>query len=215
MKRIGKKGSSHLEIIIAFVLFVGFSLFLMMYLQPTQKNTLEGSILFGLKNEFFDNTVSNVTIAMVKKANATEGTGDCWEGDLCRPKEITNTNAIGVPIDGQDDCYYYVYASDEFEGIDGLSKCVEKNYTLGYIEVQIVYSNKSLQEISRRYHEEYDGLKMTLGVPQTVDFAITSNNYSLNKQVPQDVEAIAGVYRKPVLYANGSIINQDFIIKIW
>lgn len=220
MKRIDKQGSSHLEIIIAFVLFVGFSLFLMMYLEPTQQNTLESSILFGLKNKFFDNTVSNVTIALVKRANATQGVAACVNfaagggSDSCKPKEISGFS-IAKDVVGQNSCYYYIYSSNEFNP-DDLSQCLSvQNYTLGYVEVQTVYSNKSLQDIKNKYYNNYAELKIELGVPETVDFSITSNDYSLTKQIPQEIEVVAGIYRKPVLYSNGSIINQDFIFRIW
>ena len=74
--------------------------------------------------------------------------------------------------------------------------------------------NNSLQNIKNKYYNDYAGLKADFGVPVTVDFAITSDDYSLTRQVPEATDVLAGVYRKPVLYGNGSIINQDFIIKI-
>jgi hypothetical protein len=216
MKMANKRGSSHLEIIISFVLFVGFALFLMTYLQPTQQNTLESSILLGLKNKFFDSTVSNVTIAFVQK----NVTGSCFAAPACEPTEV-NGKAINISVDDGVGCFYYVYASSEFSNT--LMKCKDlvpvQNYTLGYIEVQVVYSNKTLQDIKNSYYNDYSGLKTHLGVPETVDFAITSEsymmNYSLIKQIPQETEVVAGAYRKPVLYANGTVVNQDFVIKIW
>jgi len=208
MRSVNKKGSSHLEIIISFVLFVGFSVFLMAYLQPTQQNTLQDSILFGLKNKFFDSTVSNVTIAFVQK-NVTS----CSTAPACEPTEV-NGKAINISVN---DCFYYVYASSEFSNT--LTKCKDlsppQNYTLGFLEVQIVYSNKSLYDINNMYYTDYDALKLDLGVPTSVDFSISTNTYSMVRQIPDGSEVVAGTYREPVLYANGTIINQDFIVKIW
>lgn len=216
MRGVNKRGSSHLEIIISFVLFVGFALFLMAYLQPTQQNTLQDSILLGMKNKFFDNIMTNVTIAFVKKGDNYTQWSTCSSLPICKPIEVSGDYSVNVSIPST--CFYYVYVSREFSP-NGLSNCTTSNYTIGFVEVQIVYSNKSLYDINNRYYNDYDGLKSVLGVPASVDFSISTSSplatYSMTRQTPDDADVIAGTYREPVLYSNGTIINQDFVVKIW
>ena len=220
MRCIHKKGSSHLEIIISFVLFMGFTMFLLFSIQPTKKDLLEESILLGLKNRFFDNVVTNVSGTLVninQTINVPASSNRCIEG-ACKPTEFTGPSIVDVGVPART-CFHYVVSSSEFVSSPGqLSLCSSgpRNYTLGYIEKQQVISNKSLQVMQKKYYENYGGLKTDLGVPDVVDFAIiSSNNFSMSKTVPDDAEVIAAMYRKGVLYSNGSIVNQDFIVKVW
>lgn len=212
---VNKRGSSHLEIIISFVLFVGFSVFLMTYLQPTQQTSLQDSILFGLKNKFFDNITTNVSIAFVKKGdNATQWSA-CSSLPVCRPSEVSGYYSVNESFAGT--CFYNLYVSKEFSP-SRLDPCTTSNYTIGFLEVRIVRSNKSLYEINNKYYNNYDALKLDLGVPVSVDFSIETKGletYSMTRQIPDESDVVAGTYREPVLYSNGTIVNQDFIIKIW
>jgi hypothetical protein len=213
---VNKRGSSHLEIIISFVLFVGFSVFLMTYLQPTQQTSLQDSILFGLKNKFFDGITTNVSIAFVKKGDNSTQWPTCSILPVCKPKEVAGSYWVGELITGT--CFYRVYVSNEFSLSGGTDSCFTSNYTIGFVEVQIVSSNRSLYAVNQKYFSNYDGLKQDLGVPVSVDFSIETRGletYSMTKQIPDDADVVAGLYRQPVLYANGTIVNQDFTIKIW
>ncbi|MEI7719360.1 MAG: hypothetical protein WCI72_05810 [archaeon] len=216
-----KKGSSHLEIIISFILFVSFTLFLVLTLEPTKQNLLEDSILFGVKNAFFDSSTTNVTSVLVDAKNAL---GVCVTDVPCFPNElnlgINKNNISSVP---PKPCAYYILTSTEFLTNSVTVKCSDdpnrNNYSLGYIEKQQVLSNNTLEGIKVQYYADYNASKFRFGVPAVVDFAVISPNgfdtYSLERTIPDDAEVVSGVYRKRVLYGNGSIINQDFIVKVW
>jgi hypothetical protein len=226
---INKKGSSHFEIIISFILFVGFTLFLVLSLTPTKQDLLEESILFGVKNAFFDNVTTNLTSVLVD----TTGNNNCpggWESSrICRPPELAGAGEA-IWTEAGKDCRFYVIASSEFAGIgsdkldeDNSDICnrndAAKNYSLGYIEKQQAISNKTLQIMKVEYNTNYNASKVRFGVPEVVDFAVdfdsSTESIDMDKTVPDGAPVIAGVYRKKVLYGNGSIVNQDFIVKVW
>ena len=218
---INKKGSSHFEIIISFILFVGFTLFLVLSLTPTKQDLLEESILFGVKNAFFDNATTNVTSVLID-IKKTQGNGNlCPQNKACYPEEIGNSeNKI---FKEEKECVYYISASQEFPEDLVSDKCKDnenkKNYSLGYIEKQQVISNNTLQIFKKEYYSDYNASKTRFGVPDVVDFAVdfdaSDDVIDMTKTVPDGAPVIAGVYRKKVLYGNGSIINQDFIVKVW
>lgn len=221
---LNKRGSAHLEIIMSFVIFVSFTLFLILSLEPTKQNLLEDSILFSVKNAFFDNVTTNVTSVLVdtRKENGNE----CPQSGACIPEELGESKKIIYNKVGESECLYYLFVSEEFSEDLTIRKCVQnenqesdKKYFLGYIEKQQVLSNRTLHEIKEEYNRDYNASKARLKVPEVVDFAIKisddSYNYDLSRTIPDDAEVVSAVYRKKVLYENGSVINQDFIIKVW
>lgn len=225
-RSIGKKGSSHFEILISFVMFVGFTLFLIFTLEPTKTDLLEESILFNVQSIFFEQTTTNVSYVLVdSNKNQTNGnrcpTG--FDNRVCYPLEIKNDgNKINVPVVGKE-CLNTIYASSEF--INTVTKeCKidsaedkKDQYLIGYIYREDVLSNKSLRQMAVNYSTNYAALKDKLKVPEVVDFAIISSdgNFTMDKTVPDESAVIAGTYRKKVLYANGSIVNHDFTVKVW
>jgi len=187
----------------------------MTYLQPTQQTSLQDSILFGLKNKFFDNITTNVSIAFVKKGDNITQWPVCSSVSVCRPNEVAGSFSVNESFAGT--CFYNVYVSKEFSP-NTVQACTTSNYTIGFLEVRIVRSNRSLYEINNKYYTNYDALKLDLGVPVSVDFSIETRGlttYSMTRQIPDESDVVAGTYREPVLYSNGTIVNQDFIIKIW
>ena len=226
-KSCNKKGSSHFEILISFVLFVGFTLFLLFTLEPTKKDLLEESILFNVQSVFFEQTTTNVSYVLVdynkNKTNPSDNTcPDNNPNKVCYPPQIASDgNKISVPVPNKF-CVSIVYASNEFVSSTVTKQCKNdesdnSKYLIGYIYREDVLSNKSLITMRDRYNSDYANLKNDLKVPEVVDFAIVSSdgNFTMTKTVPDEAEVIAGTYRKKVLYANGSIINHDFTIKVW
>jgi hypothetical protein len=195
-----KRGSAHLEIILSFVIFVGFTFFLLSYLQPAKNNNLSNSIGFGLENQFFEEISTNLTKVLVNSSESA-----------CQPDEVVGS-AISQVVSGT---FYYVLISDEFVGRAGLLSPCSVDYKIGFIESKEVISNRSLSEMAYKYVNNYDELKNELGVPVTIDFAVVSNEYVLQKDIPAGVEVIAKNYRRTVLHSDGSVLTEDFLIKIW
>jgi hypothetical protein len=194
-----KRGSSHLEVILSFVIFVGFTFFLLTYLQPTQKTSLENSILDGLESSFLNNVEINFTKVLVNS------TFDCKPAEVAERARVFNLSKSG---------FFYIYASDEISG-DDTTACSAGAYKLGFINSEKVVSNKSLEIFRSRYYGDYNALKISLNVPLAVDFAIVAEGYAFERQIPEQTEVKSRAVILRVLYADGSIINKDFLIKIW
>jgi len=215
---MAKKGSAHFEIIISFILFVSFTLFLVLSLEPTKQDLLEESILYGVADTFFADIKTNVSsvLLFVNKSGETV----CSSSNdfaACLPSEFSNSVPISS-VKQNKPCTYYLYSSNEFASQSlGLCTTENKQYSLGYIERQEVISNKTLNIFKKEYYDNYAASKNSFGVPEVVDFAviIEGTDFNMTKTIPDETQVISGVYRKSVIYANGSIINRDFIIKVW
>ena len=203
MKRltIGKKGSEHVEVILSFIIFVGFVLFLLNYLQPYKKDILPNSILTGVKDSFFQNASIELTSVLVKNVSTT---------DYCAPSEVSGPS---MTLDTSNESFYYVLASSEFNS--SLLACATSSYLLGYLSRESVLSNSSLVMLRQKYQNDYDNLKLQLFVPASVDFSISSNGYNLEREIPENIPVNSVIYRKDVIYSNGTVESKEFIFKVW
>lgn len=205
---LSKRGSSHVEIILAFTLFVGFAFFLLAYIQPTDDNFLENSILLGLRDKFFENVTINVSNTLVE----IQGGSGC-----CKPKEMSNPSVCSNELKPNSQGakhYYNFYSSSEFS--DNIDECQNDNiYKIGYINTEYVVSNKNLIILNRTYYNNYDQLKQILKVPDVVDFAIIAGDVKMERIIPDNVDVQSLLYRRPILYENATTINTDFVFKVW
>lgn len=206
---IKKKASSHIEMIMSFVLFIGFTFFLIYILKPTEKNLIEESILFGIKDKFFEYVSINMTTVLVNNSLVD---GEC---NPCRPNEIgSNTKYSTSIVDENNRCLFYVYASSEFS--ESLNNC--SDYGIGNIKNNIYVSNKTLLETKKEYIENYSKLREELGIPSLYDFSIivvNTEEFDMEKTIPDDTQVVSRIFRNKILYSNGSTISYDFIIKVW
>jgi len=222
-----KRGSSHLEMILAFVLFVGFTIFLLLYIRPYENNTLPDSILLRLQEGFREKTYTNLTVLFVKSNDS-----NCIKMDLSgfnASGESVTRNAVNDALvnsyvsadilsieSSASNVSYYVSVSPEFNS-GGSYSCSnsEKNYKVGSVNTNILISNNLMNDFKNRYENDYDNLKSDLLIPATVDFSIVSGEYNLTRNIPDGVDVIAKTMTEEVLYSNGSIQIREFIFRIW
>lgn len=61
-----KKGSAHLEIVVAFTLFIVFTIFLLYFLKPPQDTTISTTVLNELESSFLNSTTTELASFLVK-----------------------------------------------------------------------------------------------------------------------------------------------------
>jgi len=190
-----KKGASHLELILAFTLFVLTLTFLFIYIKPTNQTRLPEVVLTSLENGFLKNaTVELITI---------------FSNESCIPKEI-NLNSINKSVL---DRYHQIFASEEFNS--GLDDCSSE--FLGSISSERILSNKSLRKLEEGYLANYSNIKKILKVPETFEFEIYSEDKEFNMSRGEigDAGIISNRHLFKVLYSDGEIKNKYFIFRIW
>ena len=231
-----KIGAAHFEMIISIVFFTGFVFFLFMIINPQDTSALPNSITLGLYDSFIEEVHTNLS-SIFLKANYT-GIDTCFSIQLS-PNifvyNITNGNShveklngenINSSIVGNDlniennDTFFRILISPEFES-GSISGCDNfSNYEFGSIIERQVISYSALENITNKYYNDYESLKVDLKVPSIFDFSIVAENLSNIAMepvsgIPSSVEIMAQDYIYEVLKKDGSIINERFTLKTW
>lgn len=193
-----KRGQAHIEVIISFVLFITVITFLLVYIQPQKSSVLENSLVENVYESFVNAGQTRVDIALINRT-----------GIPCKPSIFVG-NATKVDLKTG---YYYVYVSKYVNNT--LQDCSSDDFVIGNIQKNNILSEVLLNQLKEKYYNNYVALKTELNIPDSIDFAIVSSNYELNRTIPDGLSVSAKIYRLKKLYFNGTIKNEDFIVKIW
>ena len=208
VKKLGKAGAAHLEIIISFIFFIGFVFFLLVVLKPYDTTTLSSSVIAGFYDSFEEQIHTNLTSVFLK-ANFT-GPESCFYiklSDELFGYDLTNTlvkDISDVKIDSEfegnklninsGEIFYKVAISPEFDSND-LSGCKKlSDYSLGSLTEQRISSYDSLVGISNKYSNDYENLKNVF--KNVADKAVKANYSNLKKLRTQYKKDYATYKRK-------------------
>ena len=202
-----KKGISTVEIIVSFTIFMGFVVFIFLYLNPIKQN-ISGPLLTALDVGFRDQAMTDLREwpVAVNKSNAPgclkfsipfESKGNISVKDI---NDNTLTYRINLAADPTqstidighiDDKLYRLIQSDEIDSVNSnsLSDCqTPLQFSLSVERIERIYSYKKLVAINDSYYNDYAGLKQKLDFPITSDFGIiiTSDqaNFTMQKNIP-------------------------------
>jgi hypothetical protein len=194
------KGGAHLEMILAFVLFLSAVMFIFVYLKPMETDKLSETVGISLKNFFVEQVSREIVTVYVNGSS-----------DRCSPKNISAKNWSYENVSATT---YYVYFSDEF-----LSKEAEctNPYSLGSLTNRTVLSDSLIKNIQLRYYSDYSSLKQELKVPEVFEFEIYSEDYKYNmtREESDELNIIAKRYPLRVLNSSGNSSIKNFVFKVW
>ena len=232
-----KKGAGNLEMIIAFVFFIGFVLFLFLVLKPgSDTSTLSGAVIVGLSNSFEEEVYTNLSYVFLKSNYA--GSADCFTlklpqslfdydvryGDsyvalLSGSKVDSSLDTNFLSVDN-DDSFFRVFISPEFED-DSVTGCdVLDDFELGGIDERRVLSYSYLEAMKLEYDSNYENLRVKLGVPAIYDFAIIPEDMPELEMmpklgIPDSVDVLARDFVFEVLKKDGTLVNERINFRIW
>ena len=220
-----KRGSAHVEMMIAFGIFIAFVAFLLIYIRPYENKTISDTVLMTLKENFENEVYTNLEKVFVKVNDS-----GCFEIDVSdfvatgnsRVVEGVSKTEVESGISGGVVSFvaggagegYYIFVSEEFSPsstCDGF----ETGYELGSSMLKKVVSNNSLVNLKDKYENDYDNLKASFGIPAGIDFAIVSGDYVLEKNIPESVDVIAKSFVYEVLDSGGGLVAREFVFKAW
>lgn len=229
--RVGlKRGAAHFEMIISFVLFIGFVTFLFLFLSPYSTKSVPENLINDVYNSFTEQTLTNLTTLFLK---TDFNRPRCFNVEL--PEEIFKYGltksvvyaATGekrdsmisgnkISIDGRDK-FFNIFVSPIFSE-NSLNGCIDADpFTIGSVKDQEILAYPKIIDIADEYGTDYSGLKSKLAVPPNYDFAITSKEIGLSMQrdIPKGVDVLSKSYVEKVLQDNATIINLEFVVKVW
>ncbi|MEM3405757.1 MAG: hypothetical protein QW117_02150 [Candidatus Pacearchaeota archaeon] len=240
-----KKSQSHLEILLSFVIFIGFLIFLLIFFNPFKKMGNEQTYLNLLQQSIEKELKKEIIIYSIKLNESYEG---CYnfeikDDDNLRNKNLTkkdlnntiydsmhtikeNNYVIYSNFSSQID-FYYIYFSEDFleNNLDGNNcnrKIDKKNYTLGMLRSYYSISFKYLNEtFKKEYETNYSKLKDRIGLPQTKNFAIDFYNLERTNKIislgntPEKAVVYSRTIPEQIFYPNGTFEYIFMQIKVW
>jgi hypothetical protein len=235
----GKRGAiMHLEMFISFVLFILFVTFLLIFVKPYDNSqVVADSIMIGLHDSFENKNMVNLTTIFIKNTDP-DPSSKCLRVDLSTilggqvpgtensqaycikgPTNRWISSSLSSNILTVDKCqdFFYVFVSSEFPVTASVPGCSTPSilYAVGSISKDVVLSNKKLVELENSYKTNYKQLKKDLRVPDSVDFAIVTNNHAMNRDKPNNVNVVAKSYYEKILYDNGTVSNEEIVFQLW
>ena len=228
----GDKRGSHVEVMISFVIFIGFVLFLLSILMPsvgTQKDKTK--IFQGIEIGILNKVSSNMTVIdtnigdigqnCVNLDNFMSNTGigsNIIVKDSYGKTVSSNINGDSIQITRTStaDKFFKIYYSSEFESLNTSGTCSLINYSIGLTKTsQYVFERKFIEMMS----ENQDTLKNEINVPDGIGYGygiILSNGTTIETQ---EGTLSANVYVKetPIEYVDldGNIMEGYIKTKIW
>jgi len=220
---MNKRGLSHVGFILAFVMFVGFVVFILIFLNPTKTMKVSKNVL-----EIIENGIEREAAIEVKEItlNVKNVKKDCFRIDMGEVIEnviakkaksrVEAENEGGmVEIKGGEG-FYYLYFSDEFSQ-DRL-ECnflKDEDYSLGKLNIEKIISYEKLLEIKQSYDSDYENLKRKLGIPASNDFGFLVYDEESNVLIdalkqPDKTEIIAKNIPTKIIYTKNA--EKRFII---
>ncbi len=220
-----KKAASHIEVILSFVIFLGFLIFLLAVFNPFTSST-RGNNLYYAERAIRNSTEVELEF-MTISFNGTKK--DCvyfdyklQSGIYAKNESFGETRAKNqdnkIYLEGGGR-FFYIYSSPEFEQQDFSPNinCKDmKDYRIGLYRNYSVISFNKLDLLIQEYDSDYLGLRARLGIKGEFAFNIrdTSGNQILlaNKQGKK-------IYAKDVpiqlVYSNGTLKYAIMNIQTW
>ncbi len=195
-KRENKKAQAHLETVLSFVIFIGFLLFIFIYINPFANLNQKKEVMRNIENSIMKNITQDIpTISCVPKQRTTTNKGPC---DLCGFDDLSY-NYYAIREDGEK---YVAYYSDMFSNTP--IKCIDPAeynyiYELGVLANKTVIFEESIKYLKSRYENSessYNQLRQELGIVYDFSFKVQDldkneiGGLSVTKQtLSKDVDA--------------------------
>jgi len=233
-----KKGMSHVEIILSFVIFVGFLIFAFSIFNPfkvsdekevylnivergiRERTSVEFKFLSlsldqSLKREcfYFEYNLSNI---IVKNESY----------DFVEALSQNGGNKRKIYINGTGS-FFYVFSCEEFDesifSTQGCKKLKRGNYTLGPLRRYDVTSYSKLKNFTKKYDSNYERLKEEIGLPSSKDFSFSVREtkepwkiiLGVNKTISKQVGILARDVPMQIVYRNGTLKYALLNIEVW
>lgn len=211
-----KKSQSHVEMIVSFVLFVGFVVFLLLVFNPQKYTSLRYGSIDGVQIILMKNlTVEyNYTSVILTPASFALPSGQCFkiapiagisgelavkdmDGAVTYSRNESDGKIVIEATDSQR--FYEIYSSNFFSELpeecpNPITLEKSKNYSLGILATKSAVLYENIEELNRSYHLDYSGLKGSLGIKNDFSFIIrneTSVLFDTSLEQPQNINILS------------------------
>lgn len=206
-----KRSQGHIEVMLSFTIFVGFLLFIFIFLNPFAKTKSDQVI-----NNVQESIINEISGEIGKLSIVVNRTTDCYDKFKVT---IYGDNFIEKPdINPRK---YTIYYNDIFgAGIDpSCSAESGRNYSIGTYSKEKIIIYEKIQELKTNYTNNYEGLKTSLGILNEFVFELKRIDggveIGVNKNIPVGIEVEAANIPMRVINSKGNISEYILNIKTW
>lgn len=245
MIKIKDKRSSHVGMIISFVVFVTFIVFLYSIVRPAintgqDKKTIADYLVVKI----IENVSANFTSTSVEIDSNKNPNKDCvqLQGFLVlseiplqtivqnelRVSQNAFTNSLGdlgIERTDSNNLFFRVYSSPEFQSLedegspDSCGSVQDDDYSIGIIKTEKFPFKNNLDYLIEHYDADYEKIKDNLKIPPGTEFGfgfVQSNGAKIEVgDIPSSIDVYAAEI--PIQYIDSNVnIQSGFInIKVW
>ena len=222
IKMINKKAQGHVEMILSFTMFMGFLLFVFMFMNPFAQSKPE-YIMENLERAIFNEISSSIGRMSVIVMNAYPEVGDCTPPNI----EAVDYKKVGDNLKMVENNVRKstIYYGPDFENQAPLFPACDseqyQKYELGaYIREEMIVKTK-IQKLINNYKNDYSGLKKAMAV--TNEFVFEVRNFDGNlfedlkveRKIPSGTSVEALDIPVRIIDENGLIRELILNIRAW
>ena len=203
-----KRSQGHIEIMLSFTIFVGFLLFIFIFLNPFAK-TQSSQVI----NNVQESIINEISGEIGKLSIIVNKTSDCYDNS-----NIYGNNFIGISDTPRK---YTIYYNDVFGpgGAPGCSAQLGRNYSIGTYSKEKIVIYEKIQKLKSNYTKNYEGLKDSLGILNEFTFELKRIDggveIGVNKNIPVGVEVESANIPMRVINSKGKISEYILNIRTW
>ena len=238
---MNKKGQSHVEMVISFVIFLGFIFALFYFLNPFSEKRINKPQPQIVQDILIQNlTISYQHSSLILKVNPSElGSKNCFtvkdKINISSNLKVIDGSGRPVKIDKSGDNFFIEKSNDErFYRLyyasylnanpGGYSDCdfvAEENYSYGSLSEDNALLLESLFQLNQNYLNDYDSLKNNLGFKDDFGFALYYPNRTvifndtLGKFKSSSFNIVSRDVPIKVINKNATTYNLVLNIRIW
>lgn len=233
-----KRGMGHIEVILAFVLFIGFLIFGLYFFNPLDSARVLDSTLYYAQDSIYDNSSSNiVSYSVIIKDQVSDekisfplerGNADgygVYAESLNGQKLDVSYSSGTVNIDRQDADNNFITVRfgdfDEFTPlVEGASQLDEGDFSISTSESKKIISEKNLDRLNWTYYKDYEGLKKSFNLPGRTEFSFSvvfssDDGIYASRTIAEGLDVFSDSERKEILRNDGSISFADVSVRTW
>ncbi len=229
-----KRGLSHIEFIISFVIFIGFILFAFVFFNPLQsERTLKSSMDYAWievaretqeKIEFYSVSI-NSSVLEDKVAIKISGIPSGYNSSV----EDVDGNFVesyfdqdGVNFDRRGKNFFRIKYSPIFQNGQNViagSKLNGNEYYISSSNSEKIYFEKLFLELNKSYFSDYSSLKKKINLPNRVDFGfvVKFKDYEIValKEIPEGLEVLSKSDRIEVIRNQNLREYAEVRVLVW
>ena len=205
-----KNSQSHVEIMISFVIFIGFLLFIFIFMNPFARTKEPSYIMDNIQKAI----ISNISSTIGRLSVVTNGSS-CYNKSKFDQYLKTGEK---IRVVQENEKRYIVYYGEFFEE-DNPDCNLPMNYTLGAYSREDVIVFEKILDLNESYNLNYDNLKKSLGITNDFLFSVQdlvgNERVSVSRNIPTRIDVEAREIPIRVINSQGQIQELILKIKVW